>query len=119
MRGVVGAGQFRRQPVSVTALELRQQHAVDDPDQTIVSAKAGARDFRLVRANATVVEIKIHVGTLERGALYRGESGCGMTLNVADPDSVDTVIKAIGEQFSAPLILVNNAGKNTTDSKNA
>ena len=41
---------------------------------------------------------------------YLGGSGCGMTLNVGDPDSVDTVTKAIGEQFGAPLILVNNAG---------
>ncbi len=41
---------------------------------------------------------------------YLGDSGCGMTLNVGDPGSVDTVTKAIGEQFGAPLILVNNAG---------
>ncbi len=39
-----------------------------------------------------------------------GNSGCGMTLNVADQDSVTTVVKAIGEQFGAPLVLVNNAG---------
>ncbi len=39
-----------------------------------------------------------------------GNPGCGMALNVADPDSVDTVIKAITEQFGAPLVLVNNAG---------
>ena len=39
-----------------------------------------------------------------------GNAGCGMTLNVADPDSVDAVIKAITEQYSAPLVLVNNAG---------
>jgi len=36
--------------------------------------------------------------------------GCGMTLNVADQDSVTTVVKAIAERFGAPLILVNNAG---------
>ena len=39
-----------------------------------------------------------------------GNAGCGMTLNVADDDSVNEVIKAISEQFGAPLILVNNAG---------
>lgn len=39
-----------------------------------------------------------------------GNSGCGMKLNVADEDSVGEVIKAIGERFAAPLILVNNAG---------
>jgi 3-oxoacyl-[acyl-carrier protein] reductase len=36
--------------------------------------------------------------------------GTGMKLNVTDPDSVNTVIKAISEQFGAPLVLVNNAG---------
>jgi len=39
-----------------------------------------------------------------------GNAGCGMRLDVADADSVAEVIKAIGERFSAPLVLVNNAG---------
>ncbi len=36
--------------------------------------------------------------------------GCGMTLDVTDPESVTAVLKAIGERYSAPLALVNNAG---------
>jgi 3-oxoacyl-[acyl-carrier protein] reductase len=39
-----------------------------------------------------------------------GNVGCGMTLNVADDESVVTVVKAITEKFGAPLVLVNNAG---------
>ena len=39
-----------------------------------------------------------------------GNPGCGMNLNVADQDSVTTVVKAISDQFGAPLVLVNNAG---------
>lgn len=39
-----------------------------------------------------------------------GNAGCGMTLNVADTDSVEAVIKAINTQFGAPTVLVNNAG---------
>ena len=39
-----------------------------------------------------------------------GNSGCGMTLNVADDESVSSVIKAISEKFGAPRVLVNNAG---------
>jgi 3-oxoacyl-[acyl-carrier protein] reductase len=39
-----------------------------------------------------------------------GNPGCGMTLDVADLGSVTAVVKAIGEQFAAPLVLVNNAG---------
>ncbi len=39
-----------------------------------------------------------------------GNAGCGMALNVAQDDSVSSVIKAISEQYGAPLVLVNNAG---------
>lgn len=39
-----------------------------------------------------------------------GINGCGMALNVTDAAAVDAVIKAIGERFGAPLVLVNNAG---------
>ena len=39
-----------------------------------------------------------------------GVEGVGMMLNVADSESVDTVVKAIGEQYGAPSVLINNAG---------
>jgi 3-oxoacyl-[acyl-carrier protein] reductase len=39
-----------------------------------------------------------------------GNPGCGMTLKVGDQESVSGVLKAIGEQYAAPLVLVNNAG---------
>ena len=39
-----------------------------------------------------------------------GNSGCGMALNVSDAASVESVLKAIGDQFGAPTVLVNNAG---------
>ncbi len=39
-----------------------------------------------------------------------GNPGCGMRLDVSDPDSVSEVLKAIGDKYSAPLVLVNNAG---------
>lgn len=39
-----------------------------------------------------------------------GNPGRGMALNVADQESVTAVVKAVGEQFGAPLVLVNNAG---------
>ena len=61
----------------------------------------------------TVVGTATSEGGAERITEYlqaAGNTGCGMTLNVADDDSVASVIKAIGEQFGAPLILVNNAG---------
>ena len=39
-----------------------------------------------------------------------GVEAIALTCNVADPDSVGAVIKAITENYGAPLILVNNAG---------
>jgi len=39
-----------------------------------------------------------------------GNPGCGMRLNVADQESVTEVVKAIGDKFGPPLVLVNNAG---------
>lgn len=45
-------------------------------------------------------------------ALFKeaGIEGVGMMLNVADSESVETVVKAIGEQYGAPSVLINNAG---------
>ncbi len=67
----------------------------------------------LGRAGFTVVG----TATSEKGAeaigadlQAAGINGCGMALNVTDAAAVDSVIKAIGERFAAPLVLVNNAG---------
>lgn len=47
---------------------------------------------------------------IERALQETGVRGAGMVLNVADPDSISTVIRAVEEEFGAPLVLVNNAG---------
>ncbi len=39
-----------------------------------------------------------------------GHKGCGMQLDVTDKDRVPELIKAIGEQYGAVSVLVNNAG---------
>ena len=39
-----------------------------------------------------------------------GITGEGMVLNVADGESVDVILKAIGEKYGAIGVLVNNAG---------
>ena len=39
-----------------------------------------------------------------------GNSGCGMVLDVGSDDNVAAVVKAVGEAYGAPLVLVNNAG---------
>ena len=39
-----------------------------------------------------------------------GVTGEGMALNVTDSESVESVIKSIGDKYGAPTVLVNNAG---------
>jgi len=71
---------------------------------------------RLCADGYTVVGTATSDGGAERISAYlkeAGNGGCGMTLNVSDDDSVAAVIKAIGEQYGAPLVLVNNAGFGT------
>ena len=41
---------------------------------------------------------------------YLGKNGKGIKLNVADPESVETVIKLVNDEFGTPFVLVNNAG---------
>ncbi len=68
---------------------------------------------QLADAGCTVVGTATTDAGAKRITTYLHESGndgCGMALNVADDDSVIAVIKAISEQYGAPLIVVNNAG---------
>lgn len=69
--------------------------------------------FALGKAGATVVG----TATSQKGAdaisqalSDAGVKGTGMVLNVTDGESITAVVKAITEQYSAPSILVNNAG---------
>ena len=56
----------------------------------------------------------IGTATSDAGAesisVYLGENGKGMKLDVADSESVATVIKTINDDFGTPTVLVNNAG---------
>ncbi|PMH46803.1 3-oxoacyl-ACP reductase [Vibrio sp. 10N.286.49.B3] len=64
----------------------------------------------LVERGATV----IGTATSDHGALaiseYLGANGKGFALNVTEPASIETTLKAIVEEFGAIDILVNNAG---------
>jgi 3-oxoacyl-[acyl-carrier protein] reductase len=67
----------------------------------------------LAAAGMVVVGTATTEAGAERITAYLEESGnegCGMALNVADDESVSAVMKAISEQYGAPLVLVNNAG---------
>lgn len=56
------------------------------------------------------------VGTATTGSgaetisAYLAENGKGLTLNVADADSIETVIKTVNDSYGVPTVLVNNAG---------
>jgi len=41
---------------------------------------------------------------------YLGENGKGVKLDVSDATSIAEVIKTVGDEFGAPIVLVNNAG---------
>jgi 3-oxoacyl-[acyl-carrier protein] reductase len=69
--------------------------------------------LRLAQAGHTVVG----TATTDAGAAAisdyfteAGLKGCGRVLNVADSASIEAFIKAVGDEFGAPTILVNNAG---------
>lgn len=67
----------------------------------------------LAAGGATVVGTATTDAGAERISEYlsaAGANGAGQMLNVCDPDSIGSVVKFIGEEFGAPLILVNNAG---------
>ncbi|MEH6589652.1 MAG: 3-oxoacyl-ACP reductase FabG [Halioglobus sp.] len=68
---------------------------------------------RLGQAGYTVVGTATSDGGADNITAYLSEAGnpgCGMKLDVADSDSVASVLAAINERFSPPLVLVNNAG---------
>ncbi|MBE0505497.1 MAG: 3-oxoacyl-ACP reductase FabG [Marinospirillum sp.] len=69
--------------------------------------------LELGRMGATVIGTATSesgAAKISEGLQAAGVAGEGMLLNVTDAESVETVIKAITEKYSAPLILVNNAG---------
>lgn len=41
---------------------------------------------------------------------YLAENGRGLKLDVADADSIDSVLKTVNDEFGTPVVLVNNAG---------
>lgn len=65
---------------------------------------------KLLANGATVIGTATTDGGAEKISEYLGASGKGMCLNVADADSVTSVIKQITADFGDVSILVNNAG---------
>ena len=69
--------------------------------------------LELANAGATVIGTATTESGAENISTYikeGGYAGQGMALNVTESESVDSVIKAIAENYGAPVVLVNNAG---------
>jgi 3-oxoacyl-[acyl-carrier protein] reductase len=67
----------------------------------------------LGRAGATVIGTATSESGADKISAYLEENnvkGVGRVLNVTDTDSVDGVVESVTKDFSAPTILVNNAG---------
>jgi len=56
----------------------------------------------------------VGTATTDNGAdsisAYLGENGKGLKLDVANPESIEEVMKIVNDEFGAPAVLVNNAG---------
>ncbi len=65
---------------------------------------------QLVEDGFFVVGTATSDGGADSISAYLGDNGQGVKLNVADAGSIAEVIKQIAVDFSAPAVLVNNAG---------
>lgn len=68
---------------------------------------------RLGRAGHTVIGTatsEAGAQTIGAGFADAGLAGCGRVLDVCDPQSVESFVSAVSEEFGVPTILVNNAG---------
>jgi len=65
---------------------------------------------QLVEDGFFVVGTATSDGGADSISTYLGDNGQGVKLNVADAGSIAVVIKQIAVDFSAPAVLVNNAG---------
>ncbi|MEI8672988.1 3-oxoacyl-ACP reductase FabG [Vibrio sp. SA48] len=64
----------------------------------------------LVERGATVIGTATSESGVAAISDYLGDKGKGLALNVTDVESIESVLKAINEEFGALDILVNNAG---------
>jgi 3-oxoacyl-[acyl-carrier protein] reductase len=65
---------------------------------------------RLLADGATVIGTATSASGAQAISDYLGDSGKGMVLNVADSESMKTLLTDISEQFGVIDILINNAG---------
>lgn len=102
--------------MSITEQARQQESGMAERVALVTGASRGigrAIALELAAQGMTVIGTATTEGGargIEQALQETGVRGAGMVLNVADPDSISTVIRAVEEEFGAPLVLVNNAG---------
>jgi 3-oxoacyl-[acyl-carrier protein] reductase len=66
--------------------------------------------LRLARDGFFVIGTATSDAGAEAISNYLAENGRGLKLNVADAESINSVLKTINDDFGTPVVLVNNAG---------
>jgi len=88
-------------------------------EQTVALVTGASRGIGKAIAEALGAQGMTVVGTatsdagadgITQSLAAAGMNGRGMCLNVSDDDSVNTVVKAVSEEFGTITVLVNNAG---------
>jgi 3-oxoacyl-[acyl-carrier protein] reductase len=89
----------------------------DEAKVALVTGASRGIGMAIAKSLAAGGYIVVGTATTESGAdsissylAQDKQHGVGMKLDVANPENVTAVIKAISEQFGSPLVLVNNAG---------
>jgi len=89
----------------------------DEAKVALVTGASRGIGMAIAKSLAAGGYIVVGTATSESGAdsissylAQNKQHGVGMKLDVANPENVTAVVKAISEQFGSPLVLVNNAG---------
>ncbi|OBX37184.1 malonyl CoA-acyl carrier protein transacylase [Halomonas elongata] len=112
----------RRRPMADTLSRTRMEESMTT-ERRVALITGASRGIGRAIAHELGRQGRIVIGTatsdagaerIDADLKEHGIEGAGRRLDVTDQQSVDALIKSIGEEFGAPTILVNNAGSRAT-----